>query len=252
MIKLSDISTLPPEGLTKAHCKKELDSLSRQIADKQHLMYAENKKALLVVFQGMDASGKDGSTRKVFRYCSPIGISAHAFKKPTELEFDHDFLWRVHKLAPERGKIAIFNRSHYEDVLIQRVYNWIDEETVNHRIEAINNFERLLAQDNNTIIMKFFLHISPERQKEKLQERIDIPRKNWKHNDNDWKEREQWERYMFCYEEVINRCNEVPWIVTPVDKRWYRDYFIANKILEKLNEYEFILPTIPKKKSGAR
>ncbi len=247
MIKLDDYASLPPEGFTKNKTKKETDMLARQIADKQHLIYAENEKAVLIVLQGMDASGKDGTTRKVFRYCSPIGISAHPFKKPTELEFEHDFLWRVHKLVPEKGKITIFNRSHYEDVLIQRVYNWIDEDTVDKRIDAINNFERLLIHDNNTVIIKLYMHISKERQQQKLQERIDLPRKNWKHNDNDWKERKQWDKYMFCYEEVFNRCNVVPWTIIPCDKRWYRDYVVASTVLAKLNEYEYKLPTIEKK-----
>lgn len=244
MIKLDQISTLPPQGFTKSKCKKETDKITRKIADIQHLIYAENKKAVLIVFQGMDASGKDGTTRKVFRYCSPIGIEAYPFKKPTELEFDHDFLWRVHKLVPEKGKITIFNRSHYEDVLIQRVYKWIDEETVDKRINAINNFEKLLIEDNNTSILKFYMHLSPEQQAKKLQERIDNPRKNWKHNDNDWKERERWKDYMFCYEEVMNRCTEAPWIVAPVDKRWYRDYFIASKVLEELEKLNYKLPTL--------
>ena len=179
---LSKIPTTPPKGLSKKETKKETDILARAIADRQHLMYAENKKSLLIVFQGMDSSGKDGATRKVFKYCSPIAISAHAFKKPTDEEFAHDFLWRVHKLTPRKGTITIFNRSHYEDVLIQRVHKWIDEEKVAQRMAAINAFERLLIEDNNTTILKFYMHLSKDRQREKLQERIDDPRKNWKHN----------------------------------------------------------------------
>jgi len=245
-MKLSDISTKPPKGASKKEYKKKTDQLARAIAEKQHLMYAESKKALLIVFQGMDASGKDGATRKVFKYCSPSGVTAHAFKKPTDEEFAHDFLWRVHKLAPEQGQIVIFNRSHYEDILIQRVHKWIDEDKVNMRIEAINAFERLLMEDNNTIILKFYMHISPERQLEKLQERIDDPTKNWKHNEGDWKERKHWDEYRRCYIDILDRCNVAPWTVAPVDSRWYRDYFIAQKIYDTLDQLEFTLPTLTK------
>lgn len=246
-MNLMDYPTKPPAGLKKEDIKKKTDKIARAIADRQHLLYAEDKKAILIVFQGMDASGKDGATRKIFKYCSPIGINAHAFKKPTEQEFAHDFLWRVHKLVPEKGQITIFNRSHYEDILIQRVHNWIDEERVAQRVDAINSFERLLIEDNNTTILKFYMHISKDRQKEKLQERIDNPAKNWKHNDGDWEQRKYWDKYMSCYEDVFKRCAVIPWTIAPVDSRWYRDYFIATKILKALNELEFNLPVIPEK-----
>ena len=244
MIKLSEIPTTPPKGLDKETIKKKTDKIAREIGKKQHLLYAENKKALLIVFQGMDASGKDGATRKIFKYGSPSGVSAYAFKKPTDEEFAHDFLWRVHKIVPRRGQIVIFNRSHYEDILIQRVHKWISEERVQLRMESINAFERLLMEDNYTTILKFYMHISKDRQAEKLQERIDDPTKNWKHNENDWKERAHWDEYMKCYEDVINKCNLAPWTVAPVDSRWYRDYFIAQKILETLEEMKFVLPKI--------
>lgn len=245
-MNLQDIPTSPPEGFTKKETKKETDKLARRIAELQHLIYAEGEKAVLIVFQGMDSSGKDGATRKIFKYCSPSGIWAHAFKKPTELEFAHDFLWRAHKIAPRKGHISIFNRSHYEDILIQRVHNWIDEDRVNMRIDAINAWERLLMEDNNTTIIKFYMHLSKERQEEKLQERIDDPTKNWKHNPNDWKEREYWDEYMRCYEDAIDRCNVAPWVIAPVDKRWYRDYFIAKHVLGVLEKLEINLPVIEK------
>ncbi len=243
MIKLSQLPTTPPKGATKEDYKHATNKLSKAIAEKQHLLYAEGKQALLVIFQGMDASGKDGATRKIFRYSNPSGLTAHAFKKPTDVEFAHDFLWRVHKLVPAQGQVVIFNRSHYEDIVIQRVHGWIDEPRVDMRIDAINAFEQLLVHDNRTRILKFYMHISKDRQAEKLQERIDDPTKYWKHNPNDWNEREHWDTYMSCYEECINRCNTIPWIVAPVDSRWYRDYFIATKILETLNEMEFTLKT---------
>ena len=197
-------------------------------------MVAEGKHSLLIVFQGMDSSGKDGASKNVFKECSPTSVSAYSFKKPSDEEFAHDFLWRVHKLAPQKGMIKIFNRSHYEDILIQRVHGWIDAERVDKRIAAINAFEELITFDNNTTILKFYLHLSKERQAEKLQERIDIPRKNWKHNANDWKEREHWDKYMECYQDAFNRCNAIPWIICPADQRWYRNYFVAKKVLETL------------------
>lgn len=250
LIRLTDFPTDAPEGMQKEDVKKATTELAKEIADYQHLLYAEGKKSLLIVFQGMDASGKDGVTRKIFRYCSPSGITAHAFKKPTDEEFAHDFLWRVHKLTPAKGQIVIFNRSHYEDVLIQRVHRWIDEERVDMRMEAINAFEKLLVEDNQTTIMKFYMHISPERQKEKLQERIDVPRKNWKHNERDWEERKHWDRYMECYQDAINRCNYVPWTIAPVDQRWYRDYFIATQVRDCLKGMNFVLPTLPVSQVG--
>ena len=243
---LKNISTKRPEGLDKKSIKKETDRIAREIGELQHLLYAEGKKSLLVVFQGMDASGKDGATRKVFRYCNPSGITAHAFKKPTDEEFAHDFLWRVHKLTPEQGQIVIFNRSHYEDILIQRVHKWIDEKQVIMRMEAINAFETLIREDNNTVIMKFYMHISPDRQKEKLQERIDDPTKNWKHNDGDWEERKYWDEYMRCYEDIIEKCRVAPWVIAPVDSRWYRGHFIAQKVVKVMRAMKFELPTIQK------
>ncbi len=248
-LDLSSISTRAPEGFKKTDCVKERDLLSRRIGDLQHLMYAEDKHSLLVIFQGMDASGKDGATRKVFRYCSPVGVWAYAFKKPTDAEFAHDFLWRVHKLTPKRGRIQIFNRSHYEDVLIQRVHKWISEEHALKRIAAINDFETLLQFDNNTTIVKFYMHISRERQKEKLQERIDTPRKNWKHNPSDWKEAEYWDDYRRCYEDAISR-STVPWIIVPSDQRWYRDYFVAKELVKIMEGLNFKLPVLESAPNG--
>lgn len=245
-IRLQNISTDAPAGAKKDEMRAATTELAKEIGDYQHLLYAEGKKSMLIVFQGMDSSGKDGVTQKIFRYCSPSGITAHAFKKPTEEEFAHDFLWRIHERTPAKGQIVVFNRSHYEDILIQRVHRWIDDDHVRMRMDAINAFERLLVEDNNTTILKFYMHISKERQKEKLQERIDLPRKNWKHNEGDWEERKHWDRYMQCYEDVINKCKYVPWIVAPVDQRWYRDYFIADKIRECMRNMNFVLPTLPK------
>lgn len=243
MIKLSEISTRAPKGLEKEDYKRKTERLAERIGELQHIMFAEKKHNLLVVFQGMDASGKDGATSGVFGNCNPTGIDAYPFRKPTEEEFSHDFLWRISKRAPAKGMIQVFIRSHYEDVLIQRVHKWIDEAKVSDRIKAINEWENLLIKDNNTTILKFYLHISPERQKEKLQERIDDPKKHWKHNDADWEEAKLWKDYMFCYEDAINR-SEVPWTIAPVDQRWYRDYFIAEKVMSTMESLNLKLPTM--------
>lgn len=244
MIKLSNISTNPPDEVSKKGLKKETDRLVERLGELQYQLFAEQKHAVLVILQGMDASGKDGAVRNVFKDCTYNGINVYSFKKPTEEEFAHDFLWRVHKQVPRKGMIQIFNRSHYEDVLIQRVHNWISEDKVDKRIAAINAFEQLLEFDNHTHVLKFYLHLSYEQQAIELQERIDERRKNWKHNKNDWKEREHWDEYMRCYEDVINR-SRIPWNIVPVDKRWYRNYLIAKALVEKLESLNMEYPALP-------
>ncbi|MEM7101812.1 MAG: PPK2 family polyphosphate kinase [Bacteroidota bacterium] len=248
MIKLSEISTIPPEGLKKDDVKKEFEDLRERIADLQTVMAAEGKYSLLVVFQGMDSSGKDGVSRKVFKECSPVTLSVRAFKKPSDEEFAHDFLWRVHKYVPQKGHIQLFNRSHYEDILIQRVHNWIDEDLVDARIKAINAFEDLLWKDNKTVILKFFLYLSKDEQERELKQRISEPEKNYKHRDGDWEERRHWDRYMFCYEEAINRCNVHPWTIVPADDEWYRNYVVAKKIVETLEALDMKMPLLDKSK----
>lgn len=243
MIKLAKISTKAPEGLEKDSIKKEMKEICNRIAELQYIMMAQEKYSLLVVFQGMDSSGKDGATKNVFGKCGPAGVQVHSFKKPTEEEFAHDFLWRAHKRVPAKGHISVFNRSHYEDVLIQRVHKWINKEQVDKRIAAINAFEELLEFDNNTKVLKFYMHLSEERQEEKLQERIDLPRKQWKHNDGDWEERKHWNSYIKCYEDVINR-SSIPWHIVPVDQRWYRNYAIAKIVLETLESFDLKFPAL--------
>lgn len=241
LVKLSEISTLPPEHLDKDEIEKETELLYKKLTKLQHLLYAEQKHSVLVVLQGMDASGKDGVTRNVFGVCSPTGILVKAFKKPSEEEFAHDFLWRVHQHAPSKGMIQVFNRSHYEDVLIQRVHSWITEERAMKRIQSINAFEDLLAYDNNTLILKFYLHVSRADQKKELEERITDPDKQWKHNANDWKEAELWDEYMRCYEDLFTKCT-IPWHIIPADKKWYRDYCIAKVAVGELEKLEMKFP----------
>lgn len=243
MINLSAISTLPPDSVDKDDIEKATDKYVDRLGDLQKVLRAEQKHAVLVVFQGMDGSGKDGAVKKVFKECHPDGISTYSFKKPTDEEFAHDFLWRVHKQAPQRGHIKIFNRSHYEDILIQRVHKWIDEDRVNQRMAAINAFEQLLTFDNHTLVIKFYLHLSKAQQALELQERLDDPEKNWKHNANDWKERELWDDYMRCYEDAINK-SAIPWTIVPVDERWYRDYIVSKTLVEALESLNMKYPRI--------
>jgi PPK2 family polyphosphate:nucleotide phosphotransferase len=241
MIKLSAISTKAPEGMDKGEVKHLTKSYVERLGELQHLIYAEGKRSLLVVLQGMDASGKDGAVRNVFAKCNVAGLNFVSFGKPSDEEFAQDFLWRVHKVAPSKGKLTIFNRSHYEDILIQRVHGWIDAKRVEQRMRAINAFEELMQFDNHTLIFKFYMHISKEEQEQQLRERLEDPLKYWKHNDNDWKEREHWDEYMQAYEYAINN-SAVPWHICPVDNRWYRDYFISKTLVETLEKLHIELP----------
>lgn len=243
MIRLSEISTLPPHDINKKWAEKETASMVHAIGEWQHKLYAEGKQSLLVILQGMDASGKDGTIKTVFTSCNPTGIDVYSFKKPTELEMAHDFLWRVHNKTPEKGNIMVFNRSHYEDILIQRVHNWITDDQAEKRMKAINAFEELLQFDAKTHIVKCYMHISRERQQEKLQERLDDATKNWKHNAGDWDENDHWDQYMKYYEYAINK-SDVKWHVIPCDKRWYRNYCVAKVVLATLEKMNPDLPLI--------
>jgi len=240
---LTKIPTTPPASADKARSKKQAKAYGNVIGDLVQQFGAVKSHALLIIFQGMDASGKDGAVKAAFERSSPANISVHGWGKPTEEEMAHDFLWRLHQKTPGKGQIAIWNRSHYEDVLIQRVHGWIDEKTIDNRFDAINAFERNLMEDNNTIILKFLLHTSYNEQKEQLQERIDDPTKHYKHNPNDWKEREHWDAYMDAYNDVLKRSAH-PWIIVPTDKRWYRDFLVSKAIMEALEELNMEWPAL--------
>ncbi|OAV45392.1 PPK2 family polyphosphate kinase [Lewinella sp. 4G2] len=242
-IDLNTISTRPPEDLDKKSARKQSSKRAERIAELHQKLVAEGKHSVLIILQGMDASGKDGAMRNVFGACAPFGLRAVGWKKPTDEEFAHDFLWRIHKQAPAKGEMVIFNRSHYEDVLIQRVHGWIDEEKVDKRIASINAFEKLLAYDNNTLILKFYLHLSKEQQVEELTERLQEPEKYYKHNDGDWEEREHWDKYRAAYNDVLNR-SEIPWHIIPVDSRWYRDYLMTDIIVEALEGLDMQWPEL--------
>ena len=232
-IQLRDYPTRPPKDLQEKEAEDLTKKRVEKIADLHEKLVADNRHAVLILLQGMDGSGKDGAMRKVFGECSPYNLRTYAFKKPTEKEMAHDFLWRAHQQVPAKGEMVIFNRSHYEDILIQRVHGWIDEERVKQRMDSINAFEDLLQYDNNTLILKFYLHLSYEQQEKELRERIDEADKHWKHSSQDWKEREHWDEYMRCYEDVLN-WSRVPWHIIPVDERWYRDYVMSEIVLEAL------------------
>lgn len=245
-IKLNDYSTRAPEGMDKDQAKVELEAILAELDELQNLLYAENKHSVLVVLQGMDASGKDGLVRKVFSRVNPNGIRVHSFKVPTEEELSHDFLWRIHKVTPPSGMIHIFNRSHYEDILVTRVHGMIDNTTAEKRIKAINDFEQLLAEHNNTHILKFYLHVSQEEQHERLVERIKLPRKMWKYNARDFEESTKWATYMQYYEQAFNECNKVPWHIVAADQNWYKAYYVAKTLRDTLQSLNMQYPGVKK------
>jgi PPK2 family polyphosphate:nucleotide phosphotransferase len=242
-ISLSEIPTCPAKSINKNETNSRTEKLVAQIGELQCALFAEKKQALLIVLQGMDGSGKDSTVKNVFGSCSHVGVRVKEFKKPTEEESAHDFLWRAHMVAPGKGMIQIFVRSHYEAVLIERVHKMISEDRAQKRISAINAFEQLLQFDNRTVILKFYLHMSKEKQRKELQERIDDPTKQWKYNPLDWKEAKLWKKYLACYEDAINQSSTL-WHVVPADKHWYRDYLIADAVRKTLEKMGPKLPTL--------
>ncbi len=226
---------------------KDLDtslrrSLSR-IDELQHLLYAENRRALLIVLQAMDAGGKDGTIRHVMSGFNPQGCSVASFKTPTPEESGHDFLWRIHRHVPRRGEVGIFNRSHYEDVLVARVRGLVPRTIWSRRYDMINAFEKHLA-DNDVIIVKFFLHISRKEQKERLQARLDDPARQWKFSLGDLEDRRRWPAYMRAYEDVLERCSapHAPWYVVPADRKWFRNLVVAEILVETLESLGMRFP----------
>jgi len=245
-IKLSDISTRAPKDLDKETTKEKTLKILNDLDELQNLLFAESKHAILVVIQGMDASGKDGAIRNVFGKLNPQGVQVKSFKAPLADELAHDFLWRVHSHAPAKGMIQIFNRSHYEDILITRVHKWCDDKAAKKRMKAINDFEALLADHNSTQILKFYLHISPEEQQERLNERIKDTTKQWKYNENDFKEATLWGDYMKAYEDCFENCNDFPWTIVPADQNWYKEYIIARQLRDTLESLHMQYPGMKK------
>jgi len=250
-IKLSSYSTRAPEKLSKERAKEKLQVLKLRLEKLQTLLYAEGKHALLVVLQGMDASGKDGAIKNVFDTVNPMGCRVISFKQPTSLESKHDFLWRIHNQIPEKGMMAVFNRSHYEDVLVQRVHHMANAKTIKQRYHLINDFEKLLVQ-TGTQVLKFYLHVSKKEQLERLEERLHDPAKMWKYNKNDLTERSYWKSYIKAYEDAIENCSEhAPWQIIPADQNWFKEYLIAKKIVETLENLKMKYPRIREDKNAS-
>jgi PPK2 family polyphosphate:nucleotide phosphotransferase len=243
-----DLSAWDPEDRSafdghKHEGRAYLAKLRKRLAELQRLLWAEGEHKVLVVFQAMDTGGKDGTIRKVLTGVNPQGIDVHSFKTPTAEELSHDYLWRIHSHAPASGTLAVFNRSHYEDVLIVRVLGLVPEERWRRRYAHINNFEKLLA-DEGTTILKFYLHISPAEQARRLQARIDDSTKNWKFNKGDLDQRKLWPEYMSAYETVLSETSTdyAPWYVVPANRKWYRNIVVAETIVTALENLDMHWP----------
>ena len=235
----------------KAERLEKLAELSARIDALQDLLYAEKKHKVLVVLQGMDTSGKDGTIRHVFNSVDPLGVRAVSFRAPAGEELEHDFLWRVHREVPRLGEMVIFNRSHYEDVLIVRVHKWIDMAECKRRYEHINDFERMLAENGMTVL-KFFLHISKDEQRQRLQERIDDPDKHWKFNPDDLRERKHWDEYMEAYEDALEATSSecANWYIVPSDSKSTRNLIISSILIEELEALKMKYPRPAEDYSG--
>lgn len=224
-----------------------LNALANEINALQDILHAEGKRKVILLLQGMDASGKDGTVRHVFSECDPLGIRLASFKAPTSDELARDYLWRVHAQVPKAGELVIFNRSHYEDVLIVKVHDWIDDAECARRFQQINDFERLLSETGTTII-KCFIHISKDEQKERLQERLDDPTKTWKFNPGDLNERAMWDKYMRAYENAIQATSTeyAPWYIVPADSKTNRNLLISRLLRDTLKKMQPTYPATPK------
>jgi len=241
-IKISDHPTFNKEWDRK-ETEEKTKKMLKKIGRLQNKMYAQNKFSILLVLQGTDASGKDGITKGLVKYCNPLGIKIFSFKKPTENEYAHDFLWRVHQVVPRKGEFQVFIRSHYEDILVPTVEKFIPSDVIEKRYEVINDFERLL-ETNGTKVLKFFLNVSREAQKERLIERIELKEKHWKHKDGDWDTREKFDEYLEVYERIINTCNVIPWHIVPADKNWQKLYVVAEAVLKTLEDLDLKWPEL--------
>lgn len=238
-IKLKDFDPDYDAGFTRDEAEAKTSELCAELMKLQELLYAASEQRVLIVLQGRDTSGKDGTIRVVMGPLNSLGCKVASFKVPNSHELAHDFLWRVHKETPGRGEITIFNRSHYEDVLVVRVHHLAPKKVWKARYEHIRNFEQLLT-DTNTVVLKFYLHISPQEQEERLLEREQDKTKAWKLSVGDWKERELWDDYTAAYEDVINKCStkDAPWHIVPANKKWFRNLAVAEAIVDALKPYQ--------------
>jgi PPK2 family polyphosphate:nucleotide phosphotransferase len=247
-LALDDRAAKPPRTLaTGEELDEALDREVDELGRLQGTLYADQRYAVLVVLQGRDASGKDGTIKHVFNGCNPQGCRVSSFGIPTDRELSHDYLWRVHAAVPPRGVIGIFNRSHYEDVLVVRVKELVPRHVWRRRYEQINAFERILSE-NGVVILKFFLHMSRDEQRKQLLERLDDPTKNWKFRANDLKERARWDDYTKAYRDALRRCSTpwAPWFVVPADKKDARNYLVTRTINETLRKLRLRYPRAPK------
>ncbi|MBX3661152.1 MAG: polyphosphate kinase 2 family protein [Burkholderiales bacterium] len=237
-VRLGDISAEPPKGMTRTKAEKRFAALGRELFELQDAMWGARVNGVLVVLQGRDSAGKDGTIKHVAGCLNPRGVSVTSFGVPTTEEREHDFLWRVHKHAPRRGEFALFNRSHYEDVLVVRVHDLAPKKLWQQRYGHIRDFEELLAE-HGTIVLKYFLHITRDEQEERLLEREKEPETAWKLNPNDWKEREHWDEYTAAYEDAISKtaAPHAPWIIVPANSKWYRNLVVAESIVDTLREH---------------
>lgn len=244
-VQLADFPTSTTDGFQggKAAGKQALTELNARLADLQQLLYADGRHKVLVVLQGMDTSGKDGTIKHVFRTINPLGVRVANFKRPNDIELAHDFLWRVHEHAPRNGRISIFNRSHYEDVLVPRVLGDIDGKETKRRYAHIRDFERMLAESGTTVV-KIFLHLSKDEQKKRLQERLDDPEKHWKFDPTDLVVRSQWDAYQRAYEDAIaaTDIDHAPWYIVPADSKTHRNLIVAHLLLETMQAMNLSWP----------
>jgi PPK2 family polyphosphate:nucleotide phosphotransferase len=243
-VKLNHIDpTFTAKHRNQESALPKLEKYTQRLRDLQYLLYAEGKQSLLVCLQALDGGGKDGTIRHVFWTMNPQGVRVQAFKVPSKEEAEHDFLWRIHKQTPARGEVAIFNRSHYEDVLVVRVHNLVPKEVWSKRYDAINDFERNLA-DNDTHILKFYLHISPDEQLRRFGQRLDDPARRWKISEADYSEREFWGQYIKAYEDAISRTstNHAPWFIIPSNHKWFRNLAVSKIVVETLESLDMKFP----------
>lgn len=245
-IKLNKIDTRPPKTFDKEKTKAELPAIYSELDGLQNVLYAQNKYAVLIVVQGMDASGKDGLIKHVFTSMNPQGVSVQSYKAPATEELSHDFLWRIHKHVPAKGMMQVFNRSHYEDILVTRVHKMINDDTAYKRMKAINDFEELLTVHNNTIILKFYLHVSAQKQQERLNERVNDITKQWKYNKQDVIESSLRKKYIKAYEDCFKHCNKIKWTIVPADQNWYKEYVVATTLRDELKKLNMQYPALKK------
>ncbi len=243
MIRLKDLNPEAPVKRNKDRDDMKLEKLSLQLESLQEILFAEHKHRVLVILQGMDTSGKDGTIKTVFKSVNPAHVRVASFKAPTTEEVDRDFLWRVHKKVPASGELVIFNRSHYEAVLVERVHRLVSPAVWKQRYRQINDFEKLLSETGTTII-KFFLHISKAEQKKRLQDRFDDREKQWKFNEQDLVERALWTQYQKAYEDVLNLTHQphAPWHIIPANQKWYRNLRISEILVDRLQGLKLRFP----------